>query len=353
LAGTPVPSGFVGMNANGWLFQNGSGLAVADQFYAMAQRGVQSLRMAFNWAEAQPYSSWSQVPADQTSNYVDVGGIPTNWAPTDELVNLAALYGLRLLPVVMYAPHWDAVRNPHGILAPARAQPYADFLTALIERYGPHGSYWVSGAPRLPIRQWQIWNEPDVYFYWPQTNLHTYLTLLSAAHAAIAKADPGAQTVLAALANNSWGYLAQIYKVRGARSLFDVVAINPFTSTPQNVIRILQLARKAMNAAGDRRKPMIVSETGWPSARGQPGTHWDWDTNEAGQARNLSALLPLLAANRSALRLRGFYYYTWVSDPTLGNDWNYAGLLELKHGQPVAKPALAAFTRAAAALEGH
>jgi hypothetical protein len=341
------------MNANGWLFENGDGLALAEQFAAMARHGVQSVRMAFSWAEAQPYASWADVPADQISNFVDVGGVPTDWTPTDELVNLAALYRLRLLPVVMYAPGWDSATNIHGIPAPALASPYANFLTALIQRYGPNGAYWVPGAPRLPIRQWQIWNEPDVYYYWPNTTLGTYLALLKAAHTAIVKADPGAQTVLGALANNSWDYLAQIYKVPGARSLFDTVAINPFTSTPRRVMRILELARRTMNAAGDRLKPLLATEVGWPSARGQPGAHWDWDTTETGQARKVAALLPLLAADRKALRLRGFYYYTWVSDHTLGNDWNYAGLLQLVAGQAVPKPALAAFTRAARALESR
>lgn len=350
-AGTPVPRGFVGMNANGWLFQTGDGLALAEQFSAMASRGVQSVRMAFSWAQAQPYASWSDVPPDQAGQFVDVGGVPTDWSATDQLVNTATLYGLRLLPVVMYAPGWDAASNRHGIPAPARPAPYASFLTALIDRYGPHGTYWQPGTPHLPIRQWQIWNEPNVYYYWPNTTLSTYLSLLSASHAAIAKADPGAQTVLAALANASWDYLAHVYRVRGARSLFDAVAINPFTSTPARVIKILRRARGVMDAGGDRGKAIIASEVGWPSARGQPGTHWDWDTTQAGEARNVAAMLPLLAANRAALRLRAFYYFTWVDDSTLGNDWNYAGLLKDVAGQAVPKPALGAFTKAAHAIE--
>lgn len=340
------------MNASAPLFISGDGLNLAAELEAMRQSGVRTVRVVFNWASAQPYPNWSQVPAGPAGQYLDVGGVPTDFSESDRIVTLAALYGLRLLPVVLYAPGWDASVNPGGNSSPADPAPYASYLTALIGRYGPRGTFWASYSPSLPIREWQIWNEPNISAYWPQPSAAGYARLLRAAHAAIAAADPGAQTVLAAITNRSWSYLAQLYR-SGARSSFDVAAVNPFTSTPTGVIEILRRNRQTMNAHGDRLKPMLAGELGWASARGVPGAHFSWDTTPAGQARNVTRLLPLLAANRRALRLAAFYYYTWVGDESIRNyDWNFAGLERVQNGQVVRKPAFAAFTRAALSIEG-
>jgi hypothetical protein len=83
-----------------------------------------------------------------------------------------------------------------------------------------------------------------------------------------------------------------------------------------------------------------------------PGATSTWDTTAQGQARNIAALIPMLAANRRSLNLRGFDYYTWIGDQSKRHDhWQFAGLLRLVNGQAVAKPALAAFTNAAHAIE--
>ncbi len=283
------------------------------------------------------------------SQFVDVGGVPTDFAETDEVVSLAALYGLKILPIVIYAPSWDSAPNPSGIPIPAQDAPYTNYLTGLIHRYGPNGTYWQSISPALPIRQWQIWNEPNLGYYWTQPSLPGYAQLLQASHRAILAADPGAKTVLGAITNLSWQYLGQLLRVPGARGSFDVAAVNAFSSTAAHVIEILGFDRRALNAGGARHTPLLVTETSWTSAiHGE-----DWDTTPVGQAHRIAALLPLLGADRRALGLSGFDYYTWIGDEAgSSSDWDYAGLLKDVGGQAVAKPALAAFTRAALTLEG-
>jgi hypothetical protein len=350
----PVPSTFVGVNAGGPLFNPDVNLD--QQLSTMVANGVQSIRVVFNWAEAQPYANDSQVPGGiQGSNFTDINGVPTSFADTDKIVAAASAHGLAVLPTVLYAPAWDLGGNYTGGLAPpARNGPYADYLTALIGRYGPHGTFWQTHQPKRPIRAWQIWNEPNIPAYWPPPFASSYVGLLRAAHAAIKSADPGAQVVLGAITNAAWTYLGQIYQIPGARKLFDVVAVNGFTSTPANVIEFLQRVRRAVNRLGDRTKPLLATELSWPSAVGQPVPHKDWDTTERGQARNIAALLPLLAAHRRGLRLAGFDYYTWVTqDAQPGrDDFNFAGLLNYQDGgQITAKPALAAYRKAALKLE--
>jgi hypothetical protein len=201
---------------------------------------------------------------------------------------------------------------------------------------------------------WQIWNEPNLSYYWPkQPFAPSYVALLRAAHQAIKAADPGAQVVLGGLPDTSWLSLKSIYAIRGARKLFDVVALHPYTKQPQGVITILKLVRQVMVRAGDADKPMIADEISWPSSIGHHATsQFDIGTTEAGQARNTAAVLPLLASNRRSLHLIGFYYYTWATpDDNGGNQFDFAGLFEYRSGKLTPKPAYAAFRRAALALE--
>jgi hypothetical protein len=283
--------------------------------------------------------------------------VPTSFASSDQIVGLAAQRGLSVLPTVLYAPAWDAGANDSGgLYPPARTAPYAQYVSALVGRYGSHGTYWSShpGVRRLPIRMWQVWNEPNLGAYWPQPFARSYVALLRAARNAIKSADPGAQVVLGALTNAAWRSLGQIYNVPGARGLFDVIAVNGFTSTPANVILYLELVRRAANREGDGRKPLLATELSWPSALGQSSQHFDWNTTEAGQARNIAQLLPMLAADRKQLGLLGFDYFTWIGEEQRGAPaFNFAGLVRYQRvGRIAPKPALAAFSRAALTIEG-
>ena len=354
----PVPQGFVGVNADGPLFDGASGVKLEQQLNLMVASGVESIRVAFSWAAGQPYATEAEVPAAERSQYTEIGGVPTNFAATDAIVADAARRRLSILPTVLYAPSWDARPNTSrtgGISQPRSDGPYAAYLTALIGRYGPRGSFWAQNPsiPRTPIREWQIWNEPDVSTYWNAPFARPYVALLRAAHTAIRRADPGAKVVLAALTGYAWSGLRQIYRIGGARGLFDIVSVDAYTKVPANVIRFLQFIRGVMNQHGDRAKPLLATELSWPSSVGQGQVHYDFDATPAGQARNLAALLPLLDRNRTALGLAGFDWYTWMGVESRGvSDFNFSGLLKVHDGVVTAKPALAAFRRGALALEG-
>ncbi len=357
LAGTPVPRRFVGMNVDGPLLTPQGGVALAGQFGLMRSSGVQNVRAVFSWAAAQPYASSAQIPAGQHGAFVTgAGGIPTTFAGTDQIVTAAASRGMTVLPVVLYTPSWAAgPTSGIGLPLPRDDRLYAQYLRTLIGRYGPRGSFWGQHPqlPRRPIRMWEIWDEPDIVYFWPKPPWQgSYIALLGLAHAAIKRTDPGASVVLAGLTAYSWLDLASIYRVRGARRLFDVVEVHPYTKYPEGVIRILRYVRSTMDKAGDRAKPMLAGETGWMSSLGQTTNMWDFETTEAGQAQRLGSLLPLLAANRRRLGLVGFDWYTWMGFEYAGaSPFNFAGLLASRNGQVSAKPALAAFNKAAHSIE--
>src|SRR6185295_11550826 len=109
----------------------------------------------------------------------------------------------------------------------------------LATRYGPSGTFWKQNPtlPKLPIRDWQIWNEPDATKYWSdQPFVADYTALLKAARVALRGVDPGARTVLAGFPSRSWVSLARLYKA-GARTAFDVAAVHPFSLPVANITR--------------------------------------------------------------------------------------------------------------------
>ncbi len=355
----PVPPGFVGMVIDGPLYPvTEPPLDMATQLDSMVATGVETMRATFDWSSAQPYQNFSQVPNDELSRFTDIGGVPTDFTQLDQFVGLAAQRRMSILPTVLDAPKWDRINDTRSLIDRPRTDgPYASFLKALVQRYGPNGSFWRlnPGVVKVPIRQWQIWNEPNIRAFWSaQPYAKTYVSLLKAAHSAIKSADHGAKVVLAGFPNFSWIALKRIYAVKGARSLFDIVAVHPYTKQPSGVITILTKVRQTMTAAGDGRKPMIADEISWPSSRGQTphNTGFDFATTAAGQARNIAAILPMLGQDRLRLRLQAFYYYTWIgSEQRNALAFDFAGLLKLTSGKVSEKPAFRAFRQAALALE--
>jgi hypothetical protein len=331
-----VPFGFAGVMIDGPM--NAPGYDPADEMDVMVASGVESVRFAFHWVDGQPYRD-----------------VPTTFSRFDPMVAGAAARGLTLLPNVTTAPGWAAKRPGVFGSPPKGTADFARFMRVLAKRYGPNGRFWAENPtlPRRPIRKWQLWNEPNLRYSWTERKWAPgYVKLLRAGRNAVKAADPGARIVLAGLANVSWADLEQIYRVRGARRLFDEVAIHPYTKPPEGVITILERVRKVMARYGDRRKPVTVTEFGWPSSKGKV-RGIGVSTDRRGQAARLRKALPLLARNRKRLRLANVYYYTWVTNDRPNTSiFNFAGLRHrLPSGKIVPKPAFHVFRRTALRLE--
>jgi hypothetical protein len=357
-AAARVPQGFVGTMLDGPFFY--PAMNEGAQMDEMVASGVESVRTVFNWAAMQPYKSFSQIPPIQRGGFTDVAGLPLNVSVIDRVVELAAARRMTVLPAIEYTPAWDS-RHPSSSASPPESPAaYARFVAALVRRYGPHGTLWAAnpGLPRVPIRMWQIWNEPDFTTYWSQQPFEPgYVKLLRATHSAVKAADPGAKIVLAGLPNFSWRYLANIYRFRGARHLFEVVAVHPYTATPAGAVTILKRVRAVMKKNGDRNKPMLATELSWPSAKGVAQTNFENSTTEAGQATKVGQAVRLLARDRKSLGLAGLYYYTWITNETLPgarhDPFNFAGLFRFLDGiGTTAKPVFKTFSRAALSVEG-
>ena len=352
-----VPHGFFGVMADGVLLDR-TDAQLAHEFDVMQANGVESVRIVVYWADLQPGAAGSPLPAGWT---LGRGNVPTSFTPTDRLFAQAARHDMNVLPVVLRSPPW-AAENPKLYTSPPKAdKPYTDFLGTLIDRYGPRGSFWTEhpDVPFHPQRDWQIWNEPNIDRYWgsPHPFAKRYAQLLRASHKAIKADDPGARVVLTGFANFSWRALAQAYRA-GIKGQFDLAAVHPFSGHLKYVLEIVRLNRQVMARNGDGRKDIAISELTWPSAKGKTKNTVGFETTEGGQAIRLRNAFKALLARRRAERIERITWSTWLTpDANSPNSFDWSGLRKLDpgdpSGEPVDKPALAAYRAIALAMEGR
>jgi hypothetical protein len=325
------------------------------ELQVMADSGVTTIRAPFYWSQAQPVKRMTDLPSGLRRSFHSVQGRPTSFARTDRLVVAAARAQLALLPVVFGTPSWAALAPARYNSPPADLRAYPEFLRALIGRYGPSGSFWEEHPklPRRPLRDWQLWNEPDHRHYWShQPYARSYVRLARAAHKAIKGADSGARVVMAGFADRLWDSITEVYRA-GGRGVFDIVAIHPYTFEPRNVLRGVRYARSALRRAGDGKRPMWLTEVTWSSGRRPGHQPAPFETTPGDQAARLARVFPLLIRNRRSLGVERIYWESWLTtDRGHDNPFNFSGLRALRpDGTVREKPALDAFRRVGLAVK--
>ena len=342
-AAASIPSGFAGVLVDGPSL-DGS-VDFAEQTRAMRANRVSWVRLPVDWAQVEP----------QDGEYY--------FGKLDSMIAAAAASGLDVMPVVKHAPYWASV-PPAAVNAPPKnPAEYGSFMKKLAARYGTDGTFWSTpGVTYRPVKKWQVWNEPDMPYAWRRDRGTTwqagYVRVLRSARSGILEADPKATVVLGGLSNYSWRSLRLLYKA-GARRLFDVAALHPFSKRVSGVVEIATLSRQEMKRWGDGSKPLILGEVSWSSSNGKAvglstGKPFSWDTSESGQARRVAEVIRALAAKRKSLRIESFAWATWLSPAPGSRYWfDYTGLNRLRGERVVGKPALKAYRDTVRRLGGR
>ena len=169
----------------------------------MASSGVETVRVAFDWREAQPAE-----------------GGPISFAATDAVVMAAAARRLPVLPVVHRTPDWAAAQPGGGAAAtPRGTAAYTSFLGALVGRYGPNGSLWAEqpALPEAPDPRLADLERAEPHALLDAAAVRAALRAAAAAPRAARceRADPGSRTILAGLPNESWIALRKVYTAGG------------------------------------------------------------------------------------------------------------------------------------------
>src|SRR4051794_30275797 len=194
-----------------------------------------------------------------------------NWGHVDALFTRAANANITVLPYLLGSPSFAASRPQYPPMSASARARWIAFVRDFASRYGRNGSFWSShpGLRKRPPKGVQIWNEPNFRGYWNNhPNAGQYVSFVAQSHTAVRSRDAKMKVVLAGFPETRLGirgtrYLRQIYAIRGARSVFDAVAVHPYASSYRGVIGAIKRTRRTMRAHGDRRKQVWVTELGW------------------------------------------------------------------------------------------
>lgn len=354
-----VPFGFFGTVVPPEMFPIRESV-LTKQFALMARSGVESVRLTFDWGSLEPQPGVYQL------------------ADVDKLVRSASRARLQIVLNVSGTPCWasSAPFDPECRRFPpadSHMPRFATLMRTLVQRYGSRGSFWARNRSvrRNPIVYWQLWNEQTAPWHWRAARWASgYTRLLKLAYPAIKRADRRAHVIAGSLvANgakyNQWTAARDLYRA-GARKYFDAIAVHPFTNDPKSVARtawqtteILRRVRAVMNAAGDRRKPILVTEITWPAGKGKVPrqARFYMEVTAKGQAQRMRAAFYRLVAWRKRLRLTHVQWYTWGTgyDP-VGPEtvmlFRYSGLTRMRGESFQPLPILNTYAAIAARFEG-
>lgn len=280
-----------------------------------------------------------------------------DWSAFDQLLNDVAGAGLEPIVTVFGTPQVYAETATIPPTDDARTfDAWADFLRAAAARYGNGGDYWESftaanpeAAPR-PVREWEIWNEPNSSTFWsPTPDPAAYAKLVKRSARILGKADGQAQVMTAGMfatpqsdgAIVSYDFLADVLGRNGIERAVDLVGLHPYGPNVEAVTEQVAQTRKTVDEAGSDAH-LWVTEVGWGSDP-KPGS--DLSKTPEEQADLLSESFKTLYDSREKWGLDGVVWYTWHDsvESTVGAcGWcASAGLVDADRDS---KPAWIAFT---------
>lgn len=313
----------------------------------MRAGGVESIRWPLTWSSVQP-----------TANG------PYDWTGFDSIVEPAAREGLQVLPILMGPPRWVARRETTMPIDSARQrQGWVAFVDAAVKRYGPGGEFWKEHETEgpgpdyepaiptpVPVRNWQVWNESNFFYFAFPVSTSRYARLLTITSRAIKSAQPGAKVILSGLFGrpNARGvrgmpaatFLERLYRVPGMKSRFDGIALHPYAANSRVLESIVEEFHEVTVENHDR-VPMYITEMGWGSQNDYKVVAFEHGI--FGQVRQLRAAYSYLTENWRRLGLKSVYWFSWRDLRGTGCSFCDSVGLFRERGKLSAKPAWHAF----------
>lgn len=285
--------------------------SLGDQDLERMRAGrIGSLRMLVPWVAVQP---------TPRSGY--------QWGGFDQVVAAAARRRIRILPFVYGTPGWAARKETTLPINSARQRRgWAGFLRSAVKRYGPHGDFWrehwrgsADPVPKLPLRDWQIWNEANFFYFAKPASPGRYARLLKLSNRVIKRTDPAAKTVLSGLfaepnakppnARHADDFLRRLYRVRGIKRSFDGIALHPYAETARDLRRMIESLRRVALDNRDPRVRLYLTELGWGSDNNPNLVSFEQGVGF--QIREMRRAYRYLVGNRRRLNLHSTYWFTW------------------------------------------
>ena len=229
--------------------------------------------MGFTWLKQ--HMGWRDIAPVQRGHY--------DWTKPDNIVEIAAARGLKLLVRLDHQPSWaqadPAANIPNG--PPADLAVFGEFCGDLAARY------------RGRIAAYEVWNEPNLAREWGEQKPDpaAYVALLKTCYLAIKQADPAAIVVSAGLAPTDRDddvampdiKFYEAFYAAGGAAYSDMLGahapgyMNPPERSPAETeadsflqsrvwtFRHVEDVRAVMVAHGDAEKQIAITEMGWTS----------------------------------------------------------------------------------------
>ncbi|GAA1156889.1 hypothetical protein F4556_002555 [Kitasatospora gansuensis] len=304
--------------------------------------------------------SWSNIQPESSKRY--------EWQRFDRVVKAARDRKLEVIATIGYTPAW--ARKPgcgdDVSCAPASPDAFAAFAKKAVERYAPMG-----------VHTWEIWNEPNIPFWFPKPDAPAYTNLLRATTKAMRAADANAYLVMGGLAAvgtypaknyiSHSEFLTEVCKL-GGNKLVDAIAYHPYTyphlpsaktdfgtafedisTTKSNLMAVLE-------TYGTPNLPIWLTETGAPT--NGPGSAADGKTippdathvTEAFQADFALDTIPAAAANK---HIAAVFWFADKDDGTEKDKGQRSKFYGLRYHDGSPKAALNAWKAAITTYELH
>ena len=315
-----VPNDFYGINGQ-WVFQSPPDTWAA-QFSSMAAGGLTIVRTDARWSVAEP-----DPPSASGQHTYD-------WSTYDTIVGTLAKYGLRWMPTLDYPPPWAqedpterTQEDPNGLGSEMKQEDQPDFVAfaaAMVRRYGPGGSFWAAHPelPAMPVHTWEIWNSPNVTYYWnPQTDaperfadlyLATRTAMKAVTHKVVVMAG-ALDLVNPPIASDEVKFIKRMFAHRPeVRTQVDLWGLHPYQETIYWTFRRLAKWRQALDLLNGRHMPIAIDEVGYTTTKVSEQMRGD-------ELVELAQELP-----RSGCDVMDFLPYSWESaelDPNNPEDW--------------------------------
>lgn len=246
-----------------------------------------------------------------------------NWESFDVSVQTATQHGISIFGLLCYWSPWAKPHTEEGI------GDYCNYVREVVSRYKDH------------IKYWEIWNEPNIFF-WTGT-IEQYATLTKAAYDAVKEADPEAKVIGCCTAGTDLNFIEKVFQFGGFDKM-DILSIHPYRYPPTpeetDFIGVIKRADALVRKYGAP-KEIWITEIGWPTNIGGNGS------SEAKQAAMIARTY--MQAMASGVVQKAFWYD--FRNDGLDPNYNEHNFGIIRQDQSV-KPACIAFRTMTQRLEG-
>jgi len=245
------------------------GLALMERAAQMARdAGVKWSREDFSWGRIEPRRE------------------QFDWTYYDNLVACARRNGISVYAIVGYWTGWTKPYTSEGI------DDYVSFVRELVRRY------------KNEIKQWEIWNEPNIFFW--QGPRDMYAELLTKSYAAIKEIDPEAQVLGLSTAGIDHKFITRMLELKAP---FDILTIHPYRTHLNDLVFIEDLKKVSdqVKMPDGKRRPVWLTEMGWATHTPHNTARQDFAPNTLRAQAELIAR-SYLCAIVSGVEPRTFWY---------------------------------------------